>query len=494
MDREETVRVRFAPSPTGPLHIGGARTALYNYLFARAQGGVFVLRIDDTDRERSTAESLDQILRALTWLGLDWDEGPEKDGPYGPYFQSEKLARYRAVADRLLADGKAYRCFCSPEEVEAGRARMRERVGASMYDRRCRALDPEDAARRAAAGEAFTVRFKTPLEGMLRIDDLIKGPVEVPLEQVDDWVMLRRDGSPLYNLCSAVDDTDMRITHVIRGEEHLINAVKQKLLFDALGAAAPAFAHLPLILGKDGRKLSKRMAQTDLLDYAKQGIPPEALVNFFARLGWAIDDKTEVFTLDEAIRAFRLEDVGKSGSKLDEEKLHWLSGVWIRRMEPAEILRRALPWLEEKGIVQPEDLERQRDRLERIVACYRERIRNFAELPDKVAFFFGDEVSYDAKAWKNLTKQPETAAWLRAWVEDLPRDEWPAAGELERRARALAERLGIGFGKLVHPLRAALTGTTVGAGLFDIVEILGPELVRRRVRRAIAALEDAGRA
>ncbi len=483
------LRVRFAPSPTGPLHIGGARTALYNYLHARSKGGAFVLRIDDTDRERSTAESLAHILEGLRWLGLDWDEGPEKDGPHGPYFQSLRLEGYRDRVDRLLESGKAYRCFCSPEEVQEGRLRMQERVGASMYDRRCRRLEDREIRCRMEEGRPYVVRFAMPESGTIVLKDAIKGEVEIRLDQIDDWVMLRRDGSPLYNLCSALDDADMEITDVIRGEEHLLNTVKQVFLLEALGLPVPRFAHLPLILGKDGKKLSKRMAQTDLLSYRDAGYPAEALVNFFARLGWAPDAETEVFGLEEAIDRFDLKDVGRSGSMLDEEKLEWLVGVWLRRMEPGEILDRAVPWIEKAGLASSSEIAARRAWFEAIVGCYRERVRSLAEVPEKIGFFLAAEIRYDDKAWKNLTKHAEAAEWMEAWLNRLGA-VWDSAEALEARSREIAEELGIGFGRLVHPLRAALTGTSAGAGLFDIVFLLGPEETRKRVEAAVHALRE----
>ena len=326
MSISDTVRVRFAPSPTGPLHIGGARTALYNYLVARNAGGAFILRIDDTDRARSSQESLDHILTALRWLGIEWDEGPQKGGEHAPYFQSERLEGYRTRVDELVTAGAAYPCFCSAEEVQAGRERMQAEQGKLMYDRKCRDLREDDRRERIAGGQPHTIRFAIP-DGTVEVHDEIKGTVKIDLAQIDDWVMLREDGSPLYNLCSTLDDHDMRITHVVRGEEHFMNTVKQLLLFQAFDYPLPTFAHLPLILGKDGKKLSKRMAQTDLLDYRSQGYPAAALVNFFTLLGWGFDAERQIFTVEEAIERFRLADVGKSGSILDNEKLQWMSGV-----------------------------------------------------------------------------------------------------------------------------------------------------------------------
>ena len=515
------VRVRFAPSPTGPLHIGGARTALYNFMFARSMGGSFVLRIDDTDKARSTRESLDNILAGLNWLGIDWDEGPGKGGDFGPYFQSERLGGYKDRVDRLLEENKAYRCFCSPERIQEGRERMQKDCGLAMYDRRCRGLSPEEVQEKMDQGLPYTVRFAIQGEGKVQLQDLIKGPVEVDLRQMDDWVMLRADGSPLYNLCSALDDADMGITHIIRGEEHFMNGVKQMLLLQALGEKVPEFAHLPLILGKNGKKLSKRMAQTNLLDYKDQGYPAAALVNFFTLLGWGFDAKIELFSVEEAILRFRLQDVGKSGSILDEDKLAWMCGMYIREQSREEFLQNVTPWIVKEGLASEEEIAKSREWFANLVACDQERVRKYEEIPSKIAHYFEDKLDYDKKAWKNLTKSEEIPELLEAWLESLeglrlpgswpnrpseadtlvllPTDkENPTPGggafstpkELEDVARAVAEAKGVGFGKMVHPIRAALTGTTMGPSLFDIVYLLGKERVEKRVQAALAALAE----
>ncbi len=526
MSNPNTVRVRFAPSPTGPLHIGTVRTALYNFLHARATGGVFVLRIDDTDQARSTAESLADILEGLRWLGLDWDEGPESGladgGPFGPYLQSQRLSAYRERVQQLVAAGYAYPCFATPAEVEEGRAIMQERVGVPMYDRRYRNLPKQEAAARIAAGDPHVVRFAVP-EGKVVVHDAIKGDVEVDLTQIDDWVMLRNDGSPLYNLCSTIDDIDMQITDVIRGEDHFVNTVKQLLVFRALGAEPPRFAHLPLILGKDGKKLSKRKAQTNVLDYKTQGYPPEALVNFFTLLGWSFDGQTEIFSMEQAIEQFDLAKLGRSGSVFDEEKMTWMCGMYIRSSSVEQLADRVVPFLDRAALLTAQAAEVGRPWVENVVACYQERIEFYSQLPEKVAFFFRDQLDYDAKAQKNLRKKPEVADYLRAWsgsldavrlppswpnrpaivdalrlpdgeARTLPDGfEWTRPSELEHAARGVADQLGIGFSQLVHPIRAALTGSAVGAGLFDIVYLLGKERVAQRVAAALAFLAESPR-
>ncbi|MCA8968774.1 MAG: glutamate--tRNA ligase [Planctomycetes bacterium] len=528
------VRVRFAPSPTGPLHVGGARTALYNFLYARATGGTFVLRIDDTDRARSTDESLQNILDGMRWLGLDWDEGPTRPGEtesasrFGPYFQSLKFDRYREVVLDLRERGRAYPCFATAEEVEEGRQAMARETGVPMYDRRYRTLPRDEADARIAAGEPHVWRFATPLasdggESKVVVHDAIKGDVEVDLKQIDDWVMLRNDGTPLYNLCSTIDDLDMGITDVVRGEEHFVNAVKQILLFRALEADVPRFAHLPLILGKDGKKLSKRVAQTNLLDYRDQGYPPEAIVNFLTLLGWSFDGEREIFSLAEAVDAFSIDKLGRSGSVFDEDKMIWMCGMYVRATPVEVLVDRVAPFLEAEGVLSKSAIAESRAYVENVVSCHRERFDRYGEVPSKIAFLFADSVEYDAKALKSLRKSPETADWLLAFRDALKDvavpPSWPdrppeadalrlpetgdattsgcggassfaRPSELEAMARALADRLGIGFGNLVAPLRAALTGAAGGAGLFDIVYLLGRERCVARIDAAIDSLRS----
>ena len=340
-----TPRLRFAPSPTGPLHIGGARTAIYNWAAARAMGGKFILRIEDTDQARSTAESLQNILEAFGWLGIDWDEGPNAGGDFGPYYQSQRLDLYAKYADDLLASGHAYKCYCTPEEVQAGRERLVAAGKSPMYDRNCRELDPEQAAKYEAEGRAFSIRFRMPLEEDLTVHDLGKGEVVVNLREIDDWVMVRAGGMPLYNFACVVDDLLMAITHVVRGEEHFVNGVKQIVMFRALGKDAPKYAHIPLILGKNGKKLSKRDASTAMLDYRDQGFSPEAIFNYIALLGWSFSGDQDLFSRDEMVAKFVIEEIGKSGAKFDEEKLHWMAGEYVRQADLPTLVERVRPFV-----------------------------------------------------------------------------------------------------------------------------------------------------
>jgi glutamyl-tRNA synthetase len=507
------VRLRFAPSPTGPLHLGGARTALYNWAAARAMGGRFLLRIEDTDRARSTEESLAIILQGLRWLGLDWDEGPDQGGDHGPYFQSQRQDLYRGMADQLLESGHAYRCYCTPEEVEEGRKNRQAQGLNPVYDRRCRDLDGSQQQ-----GRPFSLRYRMPLQGTWTCHDLIRGEVVLDLAELDDWVMLRVDGTPLYNFACVVDDSHMGITHVVRGDEHFINGVKQQVLFDALGVTAPAYAHIPLILNAAGKKLSKRDAAVNVLDYRDQGYPPEAVFNYIALLGWGFSGDRDVFTREEMVERFRLQDVGKSGARFDEEKLAWMCGDYIRRTPLAELVGRVRPHLEACGVVPEEAFSSHPHWLANAVACEQERIRLYTDLPPRLGYLFAEDLQLDDGARKNLRKHEESGTWLRRYRELLaassippsyPRDRGdidrlvrlPSAADrevpgdlphsspaqLEQQARDLAVELGIKFGQLVHPVRAALTGTTKGPGLFDIAFLLGKETCLQRLDQQCAS-------
>ncbi len=510
-----TPRLRFAPSPTGPLHIGGARTAIYNWAAARAMGGKFILRIEDTDQARSTEESLQNILEAFGWMGIDWDEGPEAGGDYGPYYQSQRLELYQQHADRLLESGHAYKCYCTPEEVQAGREALVAAGKSPMYDRRCRDLDDDQRQAFAAEGRAFSLRFKMPLDEELTLHDLGKGEVVVNLREVDDWVMVRAGGMPLYNFACVVDDSLMEITHVVRGEEHFVNGVKQQVMFRALGKPAPQYAHVPLILGKNGKKLSKRDASTAVLDYRDQGFSPEAIFNYIALLGWSYSGDQDLFSREAMVAKFVIGEIGKSGSKFDEEKLHWMAGEYVRQADIETLVERVRPFLLEAGAVPAAAFASHPELVRALVRCNQERIRLYPELPEKLSYFFTEAVELDAAARKNMAKQADAPQWLAAYAELLegsamapsyPADrgdadrvavlpsvkdaEVPARDSveyllpphLEADARELAEQLGIKFGHLVHPIRAALTGTNKGPGLFDIVYLLGKETCLRRLR------------
>lgn len=506
-----TPRLRFAPSPTGNLHLGGARTAMYNWALARALGGTFILRIEDTDQARSTAVSLQGILDGLRWLGIDWDEGPEAGGDYGPYFQMQRLHRYKQAADRLLAAGHAYLCYCSSERLDAIRAAQKEAKSSFLgYDGHCRNLTAAQHAGYAAQGIAPNLRFRMPEPKVVRVQDLIRGEVEVNTKELDDWVMLRPDGVPLYNFACVVDDIDMKITHVVRGEEHFLNGIKQRLLFDALGEPCPAYAHIPLILNAKGQKLSKRdPGVMGVLEYRDLGYPKEAVFNYIALLGWGFAADRDLFTPAEMVAAFRIENVGKAGARFDVEKLQWMCGEYIRRYSSKQCLQQAWPWLQQA--VPASALGSHGGWLENIVACYQERVSVFSDFPGKIGWLLAEPVP-DAAALANLAKHSDSKAWLRGLADVLQALPLPASYPAERSAadaavvlpskkdapaptgpfatpaaieaavRGYCEQHGIKFGQLVHPVRAALTGTDKGPGLFDVVFLLGQEACQRRLR------------
>ncbi|MEQ8767541.1 MAG: glutamate--tRNA ligase [Planctomycetota bacterium] len=485
-----TVRVRFAPSPTGYLHIGGARTALFNWLFARQHGGTFILRIEDTDKERSTPENVQVILDALRWLGLDWDEGPEVGGPHGPYFQSERTDIYAPHAQKLLAEGKAYRCFATPEELETMREEQKARGEQPHYDGRGLKHTPEEVEKMLAEGKPYVVRFRVP-EGSTVIDDQIKGRVEVQNSEVDDFILLRSDGSPTYNFVVCIDDTDMGITHVIRGDDHFTNAMKQALMIEALGFERPVYAHIPLIFGPDKKKLSKRHGAVSVLEYRDKGYLPEAFINFLALLGWSFDDKQTLFDVPELTAKFTLEKVSKSPSIFDLDKLDWFGGEYVRQKPAPELTELAIPVLVEAGLLKAEEAQGRRAWLEKLVAAMQPRFRRLPELPEMVTYFFQGtaELDYEEKAVQKLEEEG-AADRLTVYRESLESSSFESTETLEAEARALCEAKDIKFGKLVHPVRAALSGRTQGPGLFDIVYLLGKDECLARIDRALKLIEQ----
>ncbi|MBI4216431.1 MAG: glutamate--tRNA ligase [Chloroflexi bacterium] len=489
------VRVRYAPSPTGAPHVGNIRTALFNWLFARHHGGSFIVRIEDTDQERLVPGALEAILEGLRWLGLDWDEGPEVGGPYGPYIQSERQGLYRQEAERLVAQGHAYRCYCSPQTLAQMREEQARRQEPPRYDRRCRELSAGERARREAAGERWVVRFQTPLAGQTPFDDLIRGQVVFDNATLDDFVLLKSDGYPTYHLANVVDDHAMRISHVMRADEWLASTPRHVLLYAALGWEPPQFAHLPMILGPDRAKLSKRHGATSILEYRDKGYLPEAMTNFMALLGWSLDDKTELLDREELTRHFSLERIGKTGAIFNLEKLDWMNGVYIRKLPPAELAQRLLPFLErpeqEGGL--PEAVARPLDRayLGRIVPLIQERLKTLAEAPALVDFFFLN-LPYEPSLLlgKRLSPEAARAGLERAQVvlKGLVAFE---AEALEGVLRPLAETLGLKAGDFFGLLRVAVTGRAVAPPLFQTMAALGRARCRERLEAAIKKLGPA---
>jgi len=478
------VRVRFAPAPTGSLHVGGARTALFNWLFARRHGGAFVLRLEDTDARRSTEESARGIVSAFKWLGIDWDEGPDVGGPYGPYRQSQRAEIYREHVGRLLDEGSAYRCFCTPDELEARRREAKRRGRPPRYDGRCRGLSRQRSDRLAADGRPFAVRLMTPDAGSTQVDDAIRGRVTFENEVIDDFVVMKSDGSPTYNFACVVDDALMRVSHVIRGEEHLSNTPKQIIAYRALGYEPPVFAHVPMILSPDRSKLSKRHGATSVQEFKEKGYLPEALVNYLALLGWSPEDEREILSRDELVSRFSLDRVASTAAIYDVQKLTWLNGHYVRASTPERILELALPFLQREGLL-PEPVPPERlEWVTEVVAAVQERIKTLGEIPSATSPFFADEIEYDPKAVKKLFTRPGTTRLLEEAARALDELEPFTLGSTEETYRALAERQGISTSALFHPTRLALTGRTVGPGLFDVMVLLGRERCVERLRRA----------
>ncbi|HET7462697.1 MAG TPA: glutamate--tRNA ligase [Longimicrobium sp.] len=473
----DQVRVRFAPSPTGYLHVGGARTALFNWLYARKTGGVFVLRVEDTDRERSSDDSTRTILEGMTWLGLSWDEGP--------FHQADGFPRHQADAERLLAQGKAYRCFCTQEELAA----KREAAGNEYrYDRTCYHIPADESDRRAAAGTPFTVRFRVP-EGATEWDDVVHGVTTFDNGSIEDFIILRTDGTPIYNMAVVSDDIEMRITHVIRGDDHVPNTPKQILLYQALGAAVPTFAHVPMILGPDGRKLSKRHGATAVGDYAGMGILPEALFNFLAFLGWNPGDEREVMPKEELVGAFTLERINKKAAIFDSEKLEWMNGQYLAHVPADRLLPTVGPQLVELGLVTQAEADAAPEWLLTLIDLLKVRSRTTLEIAPRAQPLLGETIEYDEAATAKHWKDPQTAerlAALRPVFETL--EPW-APEAVEAALREQAERFGVGLGKIAQPLRVALTGSAASPGIDQVVWVMGRERV---IARLDAALERLG--
>ncbi len=469
------VRTRFAPSPTGYLHIGGARTALFNWLFARHHKGVFVLRVEDTDAERSTQEAIQAIFDSMTWMGLDWDEGP--------LYQTQRYELYREHAYRLLEEGKAYRCYCASEELERKRKQAVAEGKPFGYDRTCRDRQQQPE------GKPFVIRFKAPLEGTTSVHDLVQGDVNFPNPELDDLIILRSDGSPTYNFCVVIDDATMQITHVIRGADHLSNTPKQILMYAALGYPVPHFAHIPLILGADKTKLSKRHAATAVLAYRDSGYLPEALINYLVRLGWASGDQ-EIFTLQEMIEKFSLEGVGKSAGVFNTEKLLWLSQHYLKEAQPERLGELLLPQLRKTHarllcpVNGKEIADGNNEWLQKVIQLQQERNKTLAEMAEAINYYFVEEVQYQPKAAKKILR-PVAADLLEEFLPELESlsDFDPQA--LEEFIRTFIEQKAVKLVKIAQPVRVALTGGTASPGLFDVMSLLGKEAVIQRIRKAV---------
>lgn len=462
------VRVRFAPSPTGHLHIGGARTALFNWLFARHNNGIFILRIEDTDRTRSTEEYIDSIIKGMKWLNLDWDEGP--------YRQTDRFDVYKSYAGRLLKEGKAYYCYCSPEELEQRRQEALAQGKSPKYNGRCRNLQEP------VQGKSPAVRFRMPREGQTVVNDLIKGETVFENAQLDDLIIMRSDGTPTYNFTVVVDDVDMNITHVIRGDDHLNNTPKQLHIYSALGYEVPLFAHLPMILGPDKTRLSKRHGATSVIAYKEMGYLPEALVNYLVRLGWSCGDQ-EIFTREELIRYFSFEHVGKAAAVFNPEKLLWLNGQYIMKSIPEKLIPFVTPFLIQEKIINEWHAFDEKW-LAKAIATLQERSKTLIELAHSLSYYIADDVEYNVKA-KDKFLNEKYLVNLTEVRKSLGELDDFSVPEIEKVFVSVAKKQNTKLGNIAQPVRVAVTGKTESPGIFEVLEIVGKERTLQRLDKAI---------
>ena len=492
----DEVRVRFAPSPTGSLHIGGAKQMMYNVLFAHGQAkragkkGSVVLRIEDTDRKRFVEGAVQSLMDGLKWLGLEWDEGPDVGGPYGPYIQSERKHQYKEAAEQLIASGHAYPCFCTPERLKQVREEQQAKGLPPGYDRHCRNLSPEEVGAKMLAGESYVVRFKMPLDGETRFVDLLRGEIVYQNDKIDDLVILKSDGFPTYHLAVVVDDHAMRITHVTRGPEWIPTAPVHVQLYKAFGWDAPRFMHLPLILSPGGGKLSKRHGAASLEDFRQSGYLPEALLNYLALLGWSLDGETEIFTMDDLLAHFTIERVSASASTFDRPKLDWLNQQWINHHLSLDTLAiRVLPFLIAAGTIEDGPLDETHPRFVDVrdtTALLKDRLKFLTEAPDLMSFFLNDELEpYDPALLIPKKVEPELARTsLAALAQVLPELDVNDEEACDARLRAMAAEFGLKPGQLFMQVRVAVTGRTQSPGLFETLKGIGQERVSERIRQA----------
>jgi len=474
----ENTRVRFAPSPTGYLHVGGARTALFNYLFAKAVGGRFLLRIEDTDRTRFQEDSLKEIFESLRWLGLDWDEGPEKGGKFGPYIQSERLSIYKEHAEKLLSEGAAYKCFCTSERLE--KVRMEKELRKEQhggYDRKCRELSAEEVQKNIDEGKPYVVRLKAPLEGVISFEDAVRGIIETPVNMVDDTVLLKTDGFPTYHLASVVDDHFMEISHVMRGDEWIASTPRHVLLYKAFGWEQPVFAHLPVILSPSGGKLSKRKGAASVMDYKKGGFLPEALVNFLALLGWNPGDDRELMSLAEITESFTMKKISSKPSVFDEQKLEWMNGQYMENYDSSKLAEEVIPMWLDRGLDAGD-----REYAEGVVKLLQIRSKKVTELAETADYFFKDPSEYNEKQASKQFKEAVKPALLKL-TEELPETEWKREN-IEDVFKSVADSLEMSAGKINPAVRLAVTGVGGGPDLFDMLTLLGRDCTVRRIKNA----------
>ena len=483
------MRVRFAPSPTGPFHIGGARSALFNWLLARKTGGKLILRIEDTDLERSSRESEENIKSALKWLGIDWDEGIDVGGEYGPYRQTERLPIYAEYTERLLASGKAYRCYCTDQELDAERQKLMAEGQTPRYLGKCRQLTAADEAALLAEGRKPTVRFRVPENQDITFQDAVRGTVSFDSNGIGDYVIVKSDGIPVYNYAVVLDDALMKITHVVRAEEHLSNTPRQILLYQALGLPLPIFGHVSLILGKDRSKMSKRHGATSVEQYKALGYLPEALVNFLALLGWSPVGEQEIFSSAELIELFSLDHVAKNPAVFDIDKLNWINSQYLKRLDLGTLTDMALPHLREAGLIEAELTAERKAWVTQVVGAVREYISFAAQIPEHAAVFFQDEITMENDETADVLRDPDVPQVMEAFLNKLAAMD-PVDGEQVQAAlKAVGKELKLGGKKVFMPVRVALTGKMHGPELIALIPLLGVARTTVRIRRSLALVQ-----
>ncbi len=480
------VRVRFAPSPTGPLHIGGARSALFNYLLAKKYDGQFIVRIEDTDQERSAPEWEENILTSLKWLGLEWDEGIQVGGEFGPYRQMERLDIYKEYTDKLLASGQAYYCYCTAEELEEDRQRLMARGELPRYPGRCRNLTKEQEEEFIARGRKPVTRFKVPEGQQIVIDDMVRGKVVFDSDGVGDYIIVKSDGIPTYNFAVVIDDALMKISHVVRGEEHLSNTPRQVLLYEALGLEIPRFAHISLILGKDRSKMSKRHGDTAVVQYRQQGYLPEALVNFLALLGWSPEGEEEILALEQLIEEFSLDRVAKNPAVFDFEKLNWLNGVYIRRTGTERIARMALPYLQSAGCLPENERDVNWDLFMAQMRVIQPYLSKVSDVTEHFQLLLGKEVIIEDEQARQVLQQEQVPRVIDLFKEKLLQLEGLEPDAVKKMLKSITKELKLGGKKVFMPLRVALTGKMRGPELHDLIPVLGVGVCISRVDSSLA--------
>jgi len=489
------VRTRFAPSPTGYLHIGGLRTALYAFLWARHNRGTFILRIEDTDRARLVERAIEDIMESLKWVGINWDEGPDIGGPYGPYLQSKRLDIYKKHAEELLEKGKAYRCFCSPERLEEIRKAQREKGERIGYDGHCRGLSEEEVRKKIESGEPYVIRLKIEQKGVTAFKDLIRGKIETPNNILDDHILIKSDGYPTYHMANVVDDHLMAITHVIRGEEWISSTPRHIALYRAFGWDPPEFAHVPVILAEGGGKLSKRHGATTVREFRENGYLPEALLNFVALLGWAIDDKTEIIDMETMIKHFDITKVNKSSALFSYNKLDWFNGVYIRNTGDEELLKQIEPFLLKSRLLNDEEIKSNKTYLKKIIPLIRERLKNLSQAPELIGFFFDRHYRIreeQALIPKGLSPE-EGIKILEVSKKALEKIDQFNEKNIEESLRKLMSEMGLKPAQIFMPLRVAITGSRISPGLFETISVLGKERTIERIENGIKTLEQINR-